>query len=438
MFPVQFIRMFQPLFKLYFLLTITQLVSGNGLSDCTDIFTLENTNIPNQKEGKFTLISDHDLHGIWMRLIFDESQFTLSVNTTDFIVIKEDNANEVLIKNRNFLLKANTPTYIKIELKYKGSKAPKLIEYRLNGKTVCPFDDESNRKIFKGDIKDRYFLENLIHKTETLAITKPSYECGELPSEKEYDGTFAPWHAAIYTLENNKEDYICEGIIITNKHILTAAHCVSYIDEDWEAIEPKRIRIRVSKDSEKIINVKKINLHPGFRVGGLLNDIAIIEFDHMLEIDSFLQPICLPSTDQYLDDNIDKAVLWGYEISNETAFTNKMKKIEIEEIRNIDKCESRPHFEDLSRVIRISDNSYCAAYKIQEPSKIKNCVGDSGAAVASLRNTHFNSKVWTLNSVVTVGLALQNNFECNEASTIVLLDVRNYLRWIAFTISSVN
>lgn len=38
-----------------------------------------------------------------------------------------------------------------------------------------------------------------------------------------------PWHVAIMQLKNNKFDYHCGGTLISEKAILTAAHCVTIL-----------------------------------------------------------------------------------------------------------------------------------------------------------------------------------------------------------------
>ncbi|KAJ3666304.1 hypothetical protein Zmor_001754 [Zophobas morio] len=106
-------------------------------SPCPDLFHYDSADHPNQWTGTVTLLSDSELHGVWLRLIFDKKLEELNAGGDFGEIIASENKKEYLIKNRNFVLKAGKPRLIEIIVKYEGDKIPLLTEYRLNAKMVC-------------------------------------------------------------------------------------------------------------------------------------------------------------------------------------------------------------------------------------------------------------------------------------------------------------
>ncbi|KAF2887606.1 hypothetical protein ILUMI_18567, partial [Ignelater luminosus] len=99
-------------------------------------FTKAKKNESDKWYGSVMLLSERDLAGIWLRLIFDRSSLQLGnwfgeVETTD--------NKEYLIKDRNFPLKANVSQTIELYIQYDPNEPiPKLVSFKLNDKTICP------------------------------------------------------------------------------------------------------------------------------------------------------------------------------------------------------------------------------------------------------------------------------------------------------------
>ena len=95
---------------------------------------------------------------------------------------------------------------------------------------------------------------------------------------------------------SKKEILHCGGSIITKNHILTAAHCVSEI-EDLSQMkivvgaqnlqdpnDPKRVERRIDS----------IKQHSKYQYPLAYYDVAIIVLDSPLVFGNFIHPICLP------------------------------------------------------------------------------------------------------------------------------------------------
>ncbi|KAF2882844.1 hypothetical protein ILUMI_23356 [Ignelater luminosus] len=86
-------------------------------------FTRAKKNETDKWFGIVTLLSETDLSGIWLRLVFDRPSLQLG---NWFGEVKTTDNQEYLIKNRNFRLKANVPQTIGFYVQPSESNLPWL------------------------------------------------------------------------------------------------------------------------------------------------------------------------------------------------------------------------------------------------------------------------------------------------------------------------
>ena len=123
----------------------------------------------------------------------------------------------------------------------------------------------------------------------------------------------APWLAAIGIGRQNEEfRVICSGSIITNKLILTAAHCFAIP----QRYQPTHVRVGANNIAEerKIVDKK---IHPDYDSDSLAFyfDIAIITVDEGFKFSSRISPICLPDTSSIHPGNGIGISVQGWEVT---------------------------------------------------------------------------------------------------------------------------
>ncbi|GMT36374.1 hypothetical protein PFISCL1PPCAC_27671 [Pristionchus fissidentatus] len=136
-----------------------------------------------------------------------------------------------------------------------------------------------------------------------------------------------PWqvrlvvHSAVLnktTMEVTLEEGRCGGTVISDRFILTAAHCIppqsvihvysGIIHGDRE--EPHNTEKKVISRVEKAIP------HPNYNESGYTDDIGILILEEPLLFDNTVFPICLPNKDQSIPDD-GQAVVAGFGGSND-------------------------------------------------------------------------------------------------------------------------
>ncbi|KAG5880881.1 Chymotrypsinogen B2 [Gonioctena quinquepunctata] len=184
-------------------------VNGDIDSPCPKYFLFE----PNKSEddrwyGLITLDSKIAITGLTLSLKFDKSIIQLG-NWLGKVQSNSENT-EFTISNDKKQIKANEPIKEEIFVVFD------------------PYYDITPPKT-------RCWKEKEVDNRPTIWLTLKLPKCGTtiinttpLITEGEYTrpGQW-PWHAALYNKSGEKNRYICGGTLISERHILTAAHCTT-------------------------------------------------------------------------------------------------------------------------------------------------------------------------------------------------------------------
>nr|XP_034833313.1 serine protease persephone-like [Maniola hyperantus] len=128
---------------------------------------------------------------------------------------------------------------------------------------------------------------------------------GKVVKEAEYPhmGALGWWSAAE---ETKKLVFLCGASLISDRFMLTAAHCTYSTRRDLVQHEPYLVRLgsryleQSPHEIPKDVIISKLRCHPNYVPLHRFFDIALVELEKKVPFSKFIQPACLPSRRHYL------------------------------------------------------------------------------------------------------------------------------------------
>ncbi|XP_073728830.1 uncharacterized protein [Misgurnus anguillicaudatus] len=175
-----------------------------------------------------------------------------------------------------------------------------------------------------------------------------------------------PWQVSL-----NVGYHFCGGSLVTKNWVVSAAHCYQ-----------SRIEVRLgehhigkNENTEQFIYSERVIRHPQYNSWNIDNDIMLIKLSSSADLNSYVQPVALPSACAAAGT---KCLVsgWGNTMSS-TADSNKLQCVEVPVLSDSDCNNSYPGM--------ITKSMFCAGYL--EGGK-DSCQGDSGGPVVCNGQLH--------------------------------------------------
>lgn len=211
-----------------------------------------------------------------------------------------------------------------------------------------------------------------------------------------YLGEF-PWTVSV----RRSDHHHCGGVIVSNKWILTAAHCVQSRVPSNFVIRIGEYDLHKAEKSSKDYTVDKIVIHDNY--SGLIKssltsingaDIALLRTKVNITMNEYAWPVCFPSNEATSYAGLEAIVVgWGKRNEESNVFSSKLQKVRLPIIDN-KICKN--WFKMANREMAINDKIICAGFKDGGKDA---CHGDSGGPLLAKINNQ-----WSVIGVVSTGI----------------------------------
>ncbi|KAH8301544.1 hypothetical protein KR059_005628, partial [Drosophila kikkawai] len=216
-----------------------------------------------------------------------------------------------------------------------------------------------------------------------------------------------PWMAYVYSSKS-----ACGGSLITNRFVLTAAHCLHYeytivVLGDFDLSSPTDCSARGCMPYAIRVPVDQQIAHPRY-VHHTRDDIALLRLARSVQYTNYIKPICLLTNLNPLN-TLRYLTVTGWGLTQNGRPSHILKT---HTLQQRDRLYCARKFN-----LRVDMSHICA-----ESSNSKSCKGDSGSPVSAPLNLGGPPRIVQFGIMSTIGRG------CNSVE--IYTNVMHYMEWI--------